>query len=49
MGITGGGCMNAYLEFSDFGTDLNGNNKVSLNGGSFKLCGKNPGMIYRPD
>ena len=49
MMITGNACMSTYLEFSDpeFGpADSNGARAMTTGGGgSFKLCGKNPGVI----
>jgi len=49
MMITGNGCMSTYLEFSapEFGAaDSNGARAMMPGGGgSFKLCGKNPGVI----
>merc|ERR1711970_3330 len=49
MMITGNACMSTYLEFSDpeFGpADTNGARAMTTGGGgSFKLCGKNPGVI----
>lgn len=46
---SGNGCTSTYLEFSDpeFGpADTNGARSMVLgDGGSFKLCGKNPGTI----
>lgn len=42
MAATGRACNTVYLEFSSISMDVLGNEMPGA-GGSFKICGKNPG------
>ena len=45
ISATGRACNTVYLEFSSISMDVLGNEMPGA-GGSFKICGKNPGKSY---